>query len=210
MEPLFTAVDGRLFISPSGAPPGGPGLVVVDLGFGKTTVTTGVWSDAPPTSVRLDYGDAIAAVTTAIASRPPGPVCLCLESPLSYFINANGNPEARIDAEAADKRYWYVNSGASVSLAGMFFLERLARCIGWRDGLFVLEAYSTNKPGAVCDACEAEEIGNALRSATPSLELPRAGSRPLRPDLVSGAPPIFMHQVSGAIPMRGKCKVPGH
>jgi hypothetical protein len=43
----------------------------------------------------------------------------------------------------------------------------------------------------------------------PPLEIPKSGSRPLRPDLVSGVLSIFIHQVGSTALARG-CGLTGH
>ena len=169
-------------------------LVVVEIGFGQRS-STGLWWDGlehpenavPP--VRCTFASGCGAVTKLLLARS-GSVLVLLEAPLTEYFDNNGNPDRRFQGE---NHRWYVNAGATVSLAGMFFLDRLARNLGHTPAsIYLAEICSTNKPKKACDACEAEAIGSAVRAGNVGPVALNPAARPLKPDVVAGAPPVFV------------------
>lgn len=121
-----------------------PPLVVIDLGYSEANQSCGVWYDGATVKNSCQFYLAVelaAQQLNAVLDRDMRPL-LVVEAPLSRAHNAKGNPTARGSFEN-ERRRWYVQPGAIVTLGVIRLLEAL--CQKLDDDVWIAEAFLSNK-----------------------------------------------------------------
>jgi hypothetical protein len=181
-------------------------VVSVELGFGAaSTASCGLYRKPEarnsPGADHKNFGDALDATARWI-SEADGPVALVIEAPLSFFWR-EGCPHGRLTLRdrsyplesrrvwkrnkktgqyelTAERRYWYVAPGSTVTLAASFFLRSLSHVVArprWEQ-LYLFEGFASFKAcgfqpqapivseiAALTHGDEAVALANSLASA---------------------------------------------
>jgi hypothetical protein len=138
----------------------GRSLAAVDLGFG-TSKTCGIAIadiGGAPQSALNSFGGCVSHVARLVLDGKID--ALIVEAPLSGIFNRDGDPqwrqpfEQRRGNDKTERRYWYVQPGATVCLAAVAFFSRLLQTIPQVDrSVMVFEGFFTFKPKEKSDHC---------------------------------------------------------
>ena len=119
-------------------------ILAVDMGFSGKSASCGyafrAVGDQHSTSKNMMFAQCSNAVVEQI--KKLGNLLLIIEAPLSAAFDSKGNPQSRGSFESTPKpRWWSLGPGASMSLAAMYFLKRLAAHIPTSHQCHLVEGY---------------------------------------------------------------------